>query len=129
MRRTRSGASAFGRLKNEAGLAPIRVRGIERVQLHADLCILATLAQALSRVPPFHSRCKRATTLRQMLERATTRALPLIGRMNEAAPVATGCCNACRSCLATNIIGLAGVALTAATSLIARFARRFVRAS
>jgi hypothetical protein len=40
---------AFGRLKNEAGLAPIRVRGIEKVQLHADLCILATLAQALAR--------------------------------------------------------------------------------
>jgi hypothetical protein len=40
---------AFGRLKNEAGLAPLRVRGIERVQLHADLCILATLAQALAR--------------------------------------------------------------------------------
>lgn len=39
----------FGRLKNEAGLAPLRVRGIERVQLHADLCILTTLAQALAR--------------------------------------------------------------------------------
>jgi hypothetical protein len=39
----------FGRLKNEAGLAPIRVRGIEKVQLHADLCILATLASALAR--------------------------------------------------------------------------------
>ena len=41
---------AFGRLKHEGGLAPLRVRGLERVQLHADLCILATLAQALSRV-------------------------------------------------------------------------------
>jgi hypothetical protein len=40
---------AFGRLKNEYGLAPLRVRRIERVQLHADLCILAQLAQALSR--------------------------------------------------------------------------------
>lgn len=40
---------AFGRLKNERGLSPIRVRGIEKVQLHTDLCILATLAQALSR--------------------------------------------------------------------------------
>lgn len=39
---------AFGRLKNEAGLKPLRVRGRERVQLHADLCILATLAQALA---------------------------------------------------------------------------------
>jgi hypothetical protein len=35
-------------LKHEAGLGPLRVRGIERVQLHADLCILATLASALA---------------------------------------------------------------------------------
>ena len=40
---------AFGRLKHEHGLAPLRVRGRERVALHADLCILATLAQALAR--------------------------------------------------------------------------------
>jgi len=40
---------AFGRLKHEAGLGPLRVRGLERVQLHADLCILATLASALAR--------------------------------------------------------------------------------
>jgi Transposase DDE domain len=40
----------FGRLKNEYGLAPLRVRGIERVALHADLVMLARLSQALSRV-------------------------------------------------------------------------------
>jgi hypothetical protein len=39
----------FGRLKHEWGLGPIRVRGIEKVQLHADLCILARLACALAR--------------------------------------------------------------------------------
>jgi Transposase DDE domain len=39
----------FGRQKHEYGLTPLRVRGIERVALHADLCILAQLAQALSR--------------------------------------------------------------------------------
>ena len=39
----------FGRLKNEYGLAPLRVRGLERVQLHADLVMLARLSQALSR--------------------------------------------------------------------------------
>jgi len=39
----------FGRLKNEYGLAPLRVRGIERVALHADLVMLARLSQALSR--------------------------------------------------------------------------------
>jgi transposase len=39
----------FGRLKNEWALAPLRVRGLERVQLHADLTILAKLACALAR--------------------------------------------------------------------------------
>ena len=39
----------FGRLKNDYGLAPLRVRGLERVQLHADLVMLARLSQALNR--------------------------------------------------------------------------------
>jgi hypothetical protein len=39
----------FGRLKNEWGLKPLRVRGLERVRLHADLTILTKLACALSR--------------------------------------------------------------------------------
>jgi Transposase DDE domain len=39
----------FGRLKHEYGLAPLRVRGLARVQLHADLTMLARLRQALAR--------------------------------------------------------------------------------
>ncbi len=39
----------FGRLKHEYGLAPLRVRGLARVQLHADLTMLARLSQALTR--------------------------------------------------------------------------------
>ncbi len=46
---------SFGRLKNEWGLLPHRVRGLERARLHAALTILSHLAVAL----------------------ATTRALPL----------------------------------------------------
>jgi hypothetical protein len=38
----------FGRLKNEWALLPLRVRGLERVSLHADLTILAKLC-ALAR--------------------------------------------------------------------------------
>jgi hypothetical protein len=38
----------FGRLKNEWGLAPLRVRRIERVRLHADLTILAKPSCALA---------------------------------------------------------------------------------
>jgi transposase len=39
----------FGRLKHEWGLGPLRVRGLSRVRLHADLTILTKLACALSR--------------------------------------------------------------------------------
>ena len=39
----------FGRLKHEWALAPLRVRGLDRVALHADLTILTKLACALSR--------------------------------------------------------------------------------
>jgi hypothetical protein len=38
-----------GRLKNQWALLPLRVRRLERVQLHADLTILAPLAVALDR--------------------------------------------------------------------------------
>ena len=48
-RRRASVEREFGRLKNEWALAPLRVRGVERVRLHADLTILAKLATALSR--------------------------------------------------------------------------------
>ena len=37
----------FGWLKHEFALAQLRVRGLERVRLHADLCILTRLAGAL----------------------------------------------------------------------------------
>ncbi|HVA60579.1 MAG TPA: hypothetical protein VNG13_08585 [Mycobacteriales bacterium] len=37
----------FGRLKNERGLTPLRVRTLDRVSLHADLTILAALGTAL----------------------------------------------------------------------------------
>ncbi len=39
----------FGRQKHEWGLLPLRVRGLDRVRLHADLTILTKLACALAR--------------------------------------------------------------------------------
>ena len=39
----------FGRLKHQYGFAFLRVRGIKRVQLHADLTMLARLSLALIR--------------------------------------------------------------------------------
>lgn len=41
---------AFGRLKHEWALTPLRVRGIEKVRLHVDLTALAHLSSALVRV-------------------------------------------------------------------------------
>jgi Transposase DDE domain len=39
----------FGRLKHQWALLPLRVRGLERVRLHADLTVLAKLASTLER--------------------------------------------------------------------------------
>jgi hypothetical protein len=48
-RRRASVEREFGRLKHQWALAPLRVRGLDRVRLHADLTILAKLACALGR--------------------------------------------------------------------------------
>jgi hypothetical protein len=47
-RRRASVERGFGRLKNEWSLTPLRVRRLERVQLHADLTILSQLACSLN---------------------------------------------------------------------------------
>ena len=39
----------FGRLKHDDALTPLRARGLARIQLHADLVMLARLTLALSR--------------------------------------------------------------------------------
>lgn len=46
----------FGRLKNDWGLKPLRVRGLDRVRLHTDLTVLTKLACALSRARSTRSR-------------------------------------------------------------------------
>jgi hypothetical protein len=48
------------------------------------------------------------------------------GKYGEHAPMATVCCNACRTCVQTNLIGLALGAVTAAGVAAGRVARRFV---
>ena len=40
---------AFGRMKDEWGMLPLRVRRIERVRLHVDPSILTQLAMALAK--------------------------------------------------------------------------------
>jgi hypothetical protein len=56
----------FGRLKNQWGLKPLRVRGLDRVRLHADLTILTKLACALAKA--------RAATARPPRKRGSSHA-------------------------------------------------------
>ncbi len=51
------------------------------------------------------------------------------GRYSEHAPTATVCCNACRTCVTTNLVALATAALAAAGLGVGRLAKRVVRAS
>jgi hypothetical protein len=62
-----------------------------------------------------------------MWERASARMLPITSKAADHAPMATACCNACRTCATTNAFAMvtafgAGIAVAAA-----RFARRFAR--
>jgi hypothetical protein len=52
------------------------------------------------------------------------RAVQLAGKYGEHAPTATVCCNACRTCLTTNLIGLATAAAGTVGYGIVRLARR-----
>jgi hypothetical protein len=57
----------------------------------------------------------------------TGRAAQVVGKYGENAPTAAVCCNACRTCLTTNLVGFAMAGLAAAGYGIARFTRRLVR--
>jgi hypothetical protein len=59
-----------------------------------------------------------------MLERAQTKALPLLNRGVEVTPAIQACCGACRTCVTTNVVTLAMGAVTGAAVYIARLARR-----
>jgi hypothetical protein len=59
-----------------------------------------------------------------MLERAQTKALPLLNRGVELTPAVQACCGACRTCVTTNIATLAMAAVTGAAAYVARLAQR-----
>jgi hypothetical protein len=59
----------------------------------------------------------------------TGRAAQIAGKYGENAPTAAVCCNACRTCVTTNLLALATTGLAAAGFGIARVARRFMSAS
>ena len=51
------------------------------------------------------------------------------GKYGEHAPMAAVCCNACRTCATTNLIGLGIAGATGAGYAAAHFVRRFTRGS
>jgi TctA family transporter len=56
----------------------------------------------------------------------TGRVVQATAKYGENAPTAAVCCNACRTCVQTNLIGLALGAITGAGAMLAR---RFARSS
>jgi hypothetical protein len=50
----------------------------------------------------------------------TGRATQVAAKYGDHAPVATACCNACRTCVTTNVLALGGAALGLAAAWLAR---------
>ena len=59
-----------------------------------------------------------------MKQIATGRMGQVVAKYGENAPMATVCCNACRTCVTTNIVAILGTTLAAAGSGIWRVVRR-----
>jgi hypothetical protein len=49
------------------------------------------------------------------------------GKYGENAPLAAVCCNACRTCVTTNLVGLAAAAVAGVGVGLTRFASRLTR--
>jgi len=58
---------------------------------------------------------------------ATLRVSQAAAKYGEHAPLATACCNACRTCVTTNIIGIVTAAAAGAGLGAARLGRRLSR--
>jgi hypothetical protein len=54
----------------------------------------------------------------------TGRVTQAAGKYGESAPMATVCCNACRTCVTTNIVAVAMAGIAGAGYAVASFARR-----
>jgi hypothetical protein len=56
-----------------------------------------------------------------------TRMIDVASRYGDQAPMATACCNACRTCTTTNLVALATGAGLGAVYAVGRVAKRVVR--
>ena len=68
--------------------------------------------------------CQVGATVHSVKQIWSGRVAQAAAKYGENAPTAAVCCNACRTCLTTNLIGVATAALAAAGYRIARLARR-----
>jgi hypothetical protein len=59
-----------------------------------------------------------------MVRRLSVRLAPVTNRAAEYAPLAPACCNVCRTCTTTNVVGLALGGLTAAGVALRNAAKR-----
>jgi hypothetical protein len=59
-----------------------------------------------------------------MKQVATLRLAQTASKVGEHAPLATACCNACRTCVTTNIVTIATAGLAGAGLAVGRFVRR-----
>ena len=66
--------------------------------------------------------CRAYTEVMKVI--ASGRLAQTAARYGEDAPTATACCNACRTCVTTNLVGIALAALAGAGVAIRRVARR-----
>jgi hypothetical protein len=57
---------------------------------------------------------------------ATLRMTQVAAKVGENAPLTAVCCNACRTCVTTNIVGLATAGLAGAGFAVSRFVKRLV---
>jgi hypothetical protein len=62
-----------------------------------------------------------------MKQIATVRMTQAVAKYGEQAPMTAVCCNACRTCVTTNVIGLATAALAGSVFALRRIAKRLVR--
>jgi hypothetical protein len=60
---------------------------------------------------------------------ATGRLAQTAAKYGEHAPMATVCCNACRTCVTTNIVGIATAVVAGAGLAVTSAVRRLVRRS
>jgi hypothetical protein len=58
-----------------------------------------------------------------MLERVTTKSLPLVNKAVDFAPAAQACCGVCRTCMSTNIMSAVAAGAMFVAAPVMRFAK------